>query len=250
MRRRIQDAAVGGYTKIQNAERVHKYSWAAHHKSDQDRHVFEPEAGLFAVADGVGGSPNGAWAAEVACESFIDLMPRDARAQDVLDAIEADIYREMNERVARTESQTTFTGCALTQDGFMVYLHAGDSRLLRLRGNRILESDIVTSQHNSFDPRRLTNALGNRQRQLTQEPDSHAYSEAEWGRRQLMGGDRLVLATDGVGRTNLTHEDDENEWWHYYLVRRIGETAMDCVKELLNESNIVDDAQVIVIDIK
>jgi len=99
---------------------------------------------LFAVADGVGGGPGG----EVAARLAVDALSSDARTLGDLRVLAADASDAVYDAGAADESltgmATTLTAGLFLPDGRLGVVHAGDSRLYRLRG-RVLEQ--LTSDH-------------------------------------------------------------------------------------------------------
>ena len=102
---------------------------------------------LWAVADGVGGGPGGEVAARIAIEalsrgaSTADDLER--RAQDAAADVHA-VSRAMPELAGMA---TTLTAALVTPRGLAV-VHAGDTRLYRLRAGRL---DQLTEDHSFVD---------------------------------------------------------------------------------------------------
>jgi protein phosphatase len=101
---------------------------------------------LWAVADGVGGGPAG----EVAAALAIDALGRGAAsARDAADLEQwaqdaaADVHAAGRRDPALAGMATTLTAALLTPAGLAV-VHAGDSRLYRLRRGRL---DLLTEDH-------------------------------------------------------------------------------------------------------
>jgi protein phosphatase len=102
---------------------------------------------LWAVADGVGGGPGGDVAARIAIEalsrgaSTVEDLER--RAQDAA----ADVHAVSRAVPDLTGMATTLTAALLTPAGLAV-VHAGDSRLYRLRAGRLEQ---LTEDHALVD---------------------------------------------------------------------------------------------------
>jgi protein phosphatase len=115
---------------------------------NQDRCLFRPEVGLFGVADGVGGMPGGADAAEAAAESVtaaVLALPPGERP-DL-----RTIVRQANEAVIAVGRRvspvygvaTTLTfGCV--RQGQLLVAHVGDSRCYLREGKRLIR---LTEDH-------------------------------------------------------------------------------------------------------
>lgn len=162
--------------------------------------------GLFAVADGFGA--HGDTASQLALDTLDSTFTPDHTISELFTA-----YHEANQHVwqlSRTNGSnqatgTTLTALALTTDAAATVLHVGDSRLYRLRHNRLVqltedhtataeliqrgelaETDAQTHPHRHI----LTRALG-----VAPHVDI-AYTGVS-----CKSGDRLLLCTDGVFTT-------------------------------------------------
>ena len=117
---------------------------------------------LWAVADGVGGGPGGAVAARLA----IDALARGAATVDELEQRAQEAAAEVHGAgvadVQLTGMATTLTAALLTDEGLAV-VHAGDSRLYRLRGGRLEQ---LTEDH-AFVDQLVRNGLISAERAAT-----------------------------------------------------------------------------------
>lgn len=211
----------------------------------QDRWVFEVPRQLFAVADGVSGSRDGGEAAEVACATFAREAP--AYQMGIRAVIEAlpELYRRLDAAVDATGSQTTFTGGVVTNDGYLAWLHSGDSRLFRVtKGGELY--DLAPPQHDPDARGHLYNDLGSGRRYLTLGPNDYNLEVPYWGWQPLAAGDQLVFATDGVGRLGLAHDQSETDWWLQRLRPQADEGAIEVVERIVRASDIQDDGTLIV----
>ena len=218
-------------------------------KSGQDCYVLDTDRQLFAVADGVGGSLDGAAAAKAACETFQERAPSyRLGVRGVLDAI-PELYVAVNAAVADTQSQTTFTGGIVTADGYIAWLHAGDSRLFHLTKFGEVY-DLAPPQHNPYKRNQLFNALGGTHTHLMLRPNDYSQWMPIWGREQLSAGDRLILATDGIGPGGFDDTRCEAEWWMAHASRQMGNTAVEAVAHVFDQSAIIDDGTLVIVDIE
>ena len=102
---------------------------------------------LWAVADGVGGGPGG----EVAARIAIEALARGASTGDELEQraqeAAAAVHKTAGEVPELAGMATTLTAALLTPNGLAV-VHAGDSRLYRLRAGRLEQ---LTEDHSFID---------------------------------------------------------------------------------------------------
>ncbi|UGQ14170.1 serine/threonine-protein phosphatase [Yinghuangia sp. ASG 101] len=149
---------------------------------------------VFVVADGLGGHPSGWYAADVACRTLVaDLAAADLSAgwSDRLRAsiALADLAVRRHGHGQAYEGMRTTVVAAVVQDGRLHLAGCGDSVCWLVRGGAAFR---LTEQGNAADlgrPWLLTSTpLGG-----SQQPDP------ELQRIELHPGDRVVLATDGVG---------------------------------------------------
>ena len=154
--------------------------------------VEETPAGLIlAVADGMGGHPNGAWASRYALARFAEgvraATPDQVDLGQVARATNADLRREAA-RIGTPGAGTTLVA-ALIHSNRVRWVNVGDSRLYVVADEELLQ---VSHDHNlaagpGGDPRLaniLTRCLGSD----TAEPDVGA----------VKLGAGLLLATDGL----------------------------------------------------
>jgi serine/threonine protein phosphatase PrpC len=152
-----------------------------------------PRGLLFAVADGMGGHPNGAWAARFACQGLLDdLVTAGLDAPSSLATVVAELNRRLRseaEALGTPGAGTTLTA-ALVDGRELRWVHVGDSRLYRFDGEALHR---VTTDHNlAAEPGghpRLANVLT---RCLGMAGDL----EPDAGVDEVPRG--LLLATDGL----------------------------------------------------
>jgi serine/threonine protein phosphatase PrpC len=174
-----------------------------------------PEAGLFVVADGMGGYRAGEVAAEIAVDTACRLVPLHAASENPGVAL-ARAFEACNRAILASAAAnpdclgmgTTLVACLL-RDGILHVAHVGDSRAYLLRdgqihrltrdhsiGQALRDSGAVTESQLRHVPGRgiLTRALGVEE---TVACDVVAY---EWA-----PDDRLLICSDGV--TDLLPDD-------------------------------------------
>lgn len=217
-------------------------------KSGQDHLVVDADHQHFAVADGVGGSLDGGAAARVACEVFRERAPSYRLGITAVMEALPDLYVALHGAVKQTESQTTFTGGIVTHDGYVAWIHAGDSRLFYLPAYGDLY-ELSQPQHDINERHRLSNALGGEYGHLVLKPNGTHSHLPMWGYEKVSPGDRLVFTTDGLGPLGYDGMNDEYQWWMDRVARCVSRTALEAVNEVFDQSYIRDDGSLIVVDI-
>ena len=117
-------------------------------EKNEDRmgYSYTRDAGLFVLADGMGGHPDGEVAAQIALQSFSAQFQRHARTRlaqvpeflsgGVL-AAHHEIIRYASARALLDTPRTTVVA-AVVQDGVLQWVHCGDSRLYVVRDGHLL----------------------------------------------------------------------------------------------------------------
>lgn len=186
---------------------------------NQDAFVAIPDAGLFAVADGVGGEPGG----EVASALAIDALTRffssgelDARDR-MVDSARLDLAFRMAHRdivaeaaAGRYQSMGTTLAAVLVSEGQAVIAHTGDSRIYRYGGGALEQ---LTVDHNVYERlarvegvKLLSPSLGGA---LTRALTPRCDARPDLRSISLEPGDVLMLCTDGVSGPLEPHEIEE-----------------------------------------
>jgi serine/threonine protein phosphatase PrpC len=194
---------------------VYQVSRKGGRAKNEDRmgYCYTRASGLFALADGMGGHPEGEVASQLALQTLAALFQRDARPalKDPLrflhDAVMAGherLLRYAGERGLSDTPRTTVVAFVL-QGNAVHWAHCGDSRLYLMRGEKLLartRDHSYTELHDalqqsgqmlSADPHRfnrnvLFTCLGS--------PGKPVVDTA--GPLLLQGGDRLMLCSDGL----------------------------------------------------
>ena len=190
-------------------------------KTNEDSLLSDETLGLFVVADGMGGHNAGEVASQLAVEAIRGFLLRSA-GDDVTWPYGIDprlsfganrlmtAIKLANRRVFKAgESRDEFTGLGTTvvavfvDDGQLMFSGVGDSRVYIFAGGQleqITQDDswvaTVIAKEPGVDPASLashpmrhvlTNVLGARE-----------LMEMEVGERELQGGERLLLCSDGL----------------------------------------------------
>jgi serine/threonine protein phosphatase PrpC len=177
-------------------------------RENEDRFLLDEKAMLFGVADGVGGLPGGAEAAQLAVESFAGAA-RSSAAEGQLDLTHA--VQHANEMVAQLGQRispamgigTTLTiGCV--RKNTLTIAHVGDSRCY---GVRRKEFSRLTEDHSVENEARLRRARGEvvyyheaNRNALTRCIGQPTPPEVDLITRMLEVGDRYLFCTDGITR--------------------------------------------------
>jgi len=184
-------------------------------RCNEDDLAIVPEAGLFAVADGLGGLDAGDIASRIALASLRDLCLDQAATPDIDMAVWlGKTIVEVNRRTYEhrmTLGKNMATTLALVQLGKQTALvaHVGDSRIYLRHANALTR---ITSDHS------LVNALCEQgaltASQARQSPQRHVITRAIGAEPSvdpsiatvaIAAGDMLLLCTDGL--TNMVTDD-------------------------------------------
>jgi PPM family protein phosphatase len=121
---------------------------------NEDRFHLDETRGLFIVIDGIGGQAAGGKAADIALSMLRERLERETgpipdRMREAITIANNEIYR-----LASTRPEWNGMACVLTvavvKDGIATIGHVGDSRLYKLRDNRI---DKLTRDHSPVGER-------------------------------------------------------------------------------------------------
>ena len=131
---------------------------------NEDRFHCDADRGVFAVIDGVGGQAAGGKAADVAVGLLRERLAQDAGT--IADRIRDGITTANNEihRLAATRAEWNGMACVLTiaivRNGKVTFGHVGDTRLYKLRADRI---EKLTRDHSPVGEREDASEITERQ---------------------------------------------------------------------------------------
>jgi protein phosphatase len=188
---------------------------------NEDAYLALPKHGFFAVADGLGGLPEGAVASMVAIEALQETITAPGR-NGKIDFFE--LFNSINIRVhdeGRKISEDVGIGTTLTavklSKGHLEVGHVGDSGLMLFRpgqGGRQLTTDHTMAEEmrarlrpgdNMYIPDYYTHTLTRCIGQIGElEVDRFAVP--------VLAGDRLLLYTDGVTKV-MEHDELTQQIW-------------------------------------
>ncbi len=175
---------------------------------DRMGYTYTRHAGLFAVADGMGGHPEGEVAAQLALQTLAGRFQRECRPrlddplgflQEAIVAGHHQLQRYGERKAMRDTPRTTIVACVL-QGSHAYWAHCGDSRLYHVRAGQLLartrdhsytELQLLqgpNAQTERYNRNVLFTCLGS--------PGLPVIDTA--GPVALRTGDRLLLCSDGL----------------------------------------------------
>jgi protein phosphatase len=177
-------------------------------KKNEDRYLHDPEAMLFGVADGVGGLPGGAEAAQ----RTVDEVAAGVKSlgNEVQPDLTGIILRanDLIHRLGAVLSPVMGIGSTLTfghiRNSTLHLAHVGDSRCYSWRNGEFVQ---LTDDHSVENEARLRRAKGEviyyheaNRNALTRCMGQPGSPEVDVLERHLRSGDRYLFCTDGVTR--------------------------------------------------
>ena len=190
---------------------VYQVSRKGGREKNEDRmgYCYTRDAGLFALADGMGGHPEGEVASQVALQTLAARFQREARptlaepARFLNEAILAghhELLHYASQKALPDTPRTTIVACLLQGDA-AYWSHCGDSRLYLVRAGKLLARtrdhsytelqetlSHVTPMGERFNRNVLFTCLGS--------PGKPVVDTA--GPMLLQPGDRILLCSDGL----------------------------------------------------
>ena len=190
---------------------VYQVSRRGGREKNEDRmgYCYTRDAGLFALADGMGGHPEGEVASQLALQTLAALFQREAKPQlaeplrflqESIIAGHHQLLRYATERALMDTPRTTLVAC-LIQGNAAYWAHCGDSRLYLVRGDKLVArtrdhsySELqetlshVVPMGDRFNRNVLFTCLGS--------PGKPVVDTA--GPLLMQPGDRVLLCSDGL----------------------------------------------------
>ncbi|HMN20211.1 MAG TPA: serine/threonine-protein phosphatase [Ottowia sp.] len=186
---------------------IYQLSRIGGREKNEDRmgYSYTREAGLFVLADGMGGHPDGEVAAQTALQAFSALFQRQARPRlpdaggflsAAVMAAHHEIIRYASSRALLDTPRTTVVA-GLVQAGILHWVHCGDSRLYLVRDGQLLTR---TRDHSYSEAQGQGNGAGpvNRNVLFTCLGSVARPMFDLGGPVPLRPGDRMLLCSDGL----------------------------------------------------
>jgi len=214
---------------------------------NEDNFLVDPEHGLYAVADGMGGHRAGEVASAVALETLKDAYLGGQRLDEAVAAANAAVFTKGADDASMRGMGTTLTAIALQGESTALLGHVGDSRAYLMREGAVTQ---VTDDHSLVEQLvregRLTpeEAQNHPQRAIiTRALGIDSEVQVDTYRVDLRAGDRLLICSDGL--TNMLSDDTIAQ-----TLRRHGDPqqAADTLVDMANQAGGDDNITVVVLD--
>jgi PPM family protein phosphatase len=219
---------------------VYQISRKGGREKNEDRmgYCYTRDSGLFALADGMGGHPEGEVASQLALQTIAALFQRDAKSKlddplrflhDAIIAGHHQLLRYATEKALMDTPRTTIVACVL-QGNSAYWAHCGDSRLYMVRDGKLIArtrdhsySELqetlshVVPMGEKFNRNVLFTCLGS--------PGKPVVDTA--GPMPMQSGDRILMCSDGLWGSVSDAE----------IAQQLGARALpDAVPELVEQA--------------
>ena len=193
---------------------VYQVSRRGGREKNEDRmgYCYTRDSGLFALADGMGGHPEGEVASQLALQTIAALFQRDCKPtlpepmrflQEAIMAGHHQLLRYASQKSLADTPRTTIVACLL-QGNAAYWAHCGDSRLYLVRGGKLIAR---TRDHSYSELQQTLNQVShvgehfNRNVLFTCLGSPGKPVVDIVGPLLMQAGDRLLLCSDGLWGT-------------------------------------------------
>jgi serine/threonine protein phosphatase PrpC len=190
---------------------VYQVSRKGGREKNEDRmgYCYTRDSGLFALADGMGGHPEGEVASQLALQALAAAFQREAKSslksplrflQDAILAGHHQLLRYATEKGLVDTPRTTVVACVL-QGRAAFWAHCGDSRLYLVRGGKLIartRDHSYTELQNTLSQVVPIDAKFNRSVLFTCLGSPGKPVVDTVGPVTLQSGDRLIVCSDGL----------------------------------------------------
>ncbi len=221
-------------------------------KDNEDSMLERPEAGMWAVADGMGGHAAGDVASQMVVNSLKKInaeVPLNLFIDDIENKL-LHVNNRLLHKGTKKKKQTTIGSTVtimLTYEKYCIYLWAGDSRLYRLRKGTLRQMTTDHSQVEEYVERGLID-----RDEVANHPCSNMITRAVGATRkffldidmqEMQQGDRYLLCSDGLVKHIVDFELEK-------MLQKdpLKETCENLIKLTLSRGA-EDNVTIIVIDI-
>ena len=193
-------------------------------EKNEDAYLVLDYQNLYLVADGVGGGPSGDFASRTLVDRVYSKFKTGKVDQDTLFAL----FRQISEDIHQVAGEKNLPGmattfaCAFLEDDSLTVLHAGDSRVYRLRGGSIKQ---LTNDHSK--PVRKSD--GSIKLMVTSVIGIPSRTTIDINHFDWREDDILLLTTDGI--TDGMEDKDINK-----ILTNSNRLLSDRVNDLIEES--------------
>lgn len=218
-------------------------------EKNEDRmgYCYTKTSGLFLLADGMGGHPEGEVAAQMVLQAISALYQKEAKPEIedpkvfftmAIMAAHRQILRYAAEKHLMDTPRTTLVA-AIVQGGVAYWVHCGDSRLYLVRHGELMvrtRDHSYIEQHQDAHPDLAMSGRFNRNVLYTclGSPTKPAFDIA--GPVSLQQGDKILLCSDG-----LWGSLDDAEIVFQLSQRQVGAAVPDLVDRALNKAGATSD---------
>jgi serine/threonine protein phosphatase PrpC len=228
---------------------VYQVSRKGGREKNEDRmgYCYTRDCGLFALADGMGGHPEGEVASQLALQTLAAMFQRDAKPvlkdptrflHDAVIAGHHQLIRYATEKALIDTPRTTIIACVL-QGNAAYWAHCGDSRLYLVRGDKLIArtrdhsySELqetlaqVVPMSDRFNRNVLFTCLGS--------PGKPVVDTV--GPMIMQSGDKILLCSDGLWGTV-----EDEEITAQLAARPISDAVPELVETALRNGGIKSD---------